>query len=772
MDLLLELGAVSPSPIAITKVGRDIARLPLDPRFARMLVEAKRHGVVREVAAIVAGLSIQDPRERPLEKRAQADTAHKRFADPTSDFLSLLGLWNHLEKKQRELSGSAFRRMCRAEFLNYLRVREWQDLYRQLVRAGKPLGLVPGDAKVDPDGIHRSLLSGLLSRIGLRDKEKRDYLGARQQRFVVFPGSGLAKKTPEAVMAAELVETSRLFARTVAAIDPAWAEPLAGDLAKRTYSEPHWEKKQGSGVAYERVTLFGLPIVVRRRVQLARIDPVEARELFLRNALVEGDWPYEIATQRALRVRPREPCAAARARRGGGADAAPRHPGRRRGGGRVLRPADPARRHRRPSLRDLVEEGAGRDPRPAHDDPGRPARRAGRAGCRAGRRPVPRPLGAGRAADAVALPLRARRRGRRSHRRGAARAARTAAARGLRPAGARAARGTRHGPAQEPAEGDPHATSCRPPTGRGGFSPSCRPRAPTTWPRRSRSRRCSRHPSARPLTLSSSADDFDLERLPAAPADDLRRRRRTRTPDRLVEGPRRAAGPARREVAGDRGAGRRSPAAGGSDRARRAHELGLRRAAPDAGVASRRSDRPRVPRPRRRGQVGRDPGVRHPRGAVRGAPARRPTDCWRSRSRVRSATSRSTSPEPRSCSSRRVRIRRPRRCSTTRCSPSSTTPRAIGRPFARAEFDALRVEVSAGLVEALFDAVSLTARVLGAAREADRGIREASNISLMAPLADARGAARRARASGLHPRHGGRSPAPRPGLPRGRSPTA
>ena len=188
--------------------------------------------------------------------------------------------------------------MCKAEFLNYLRVREWQDLYRQLVRAGKPLGLVPGDAKVDPDGIHRSLLSGLLSRIGLRDKEKRDYLGARQQRFVVFPGSGLAKKTPEAVMAAELVETSRLFARTVAAIDPAWAEPLAGDLAKRTYSEPHWEKKQGSGVAYERVTLFGLPIVVRRRVQLARIDPVEARELFLRNALVEGDWPYEHPRQR------------------------------------------------------------------------------------------------------------------------------------------------------------------------------------------------------------------------------------------------------------------------------------------------------------------------------------------------------------------------------------------------------------------------------------------------------------------------------------------
>jgi ATP-dependent helicase HrpA len=292
LDLLAELGAVDGG--RLTNIGRMLTQLPVDVRFGRMLVEAKRHGVVREVAAIVAGLSIQDPRERPVEKRPQADQQHARFVDPTSDFITLLNLWNHLEKEQKARSSSAFRRMCKAEYLNYLRIREWQDLYRQLLRAAKPLGLVSGNPSTDADAIHRSLLAGLLSRLGMRDREKRDYLGARGQRFMIFPGSALAKKTPEFVMASELVETSRLFARTVAAIDPAWAEKLAGDLAKRSYSEPHWEKKQGSAVAFERVTLFGLPIVARRKVQLGRIDPVEARELFLRHALIEGAWPYAI----------------------------------------------------------------------------------------------------------------------------------------------------------------------------------------------------------------------------------------------------------------------------------------------------------------------------------------------------------------------------------------------------------------------------------------------------------------------------------------------
>jgi len=288
----------------ITEIGRELAQLPLDPRFGRMLVEAVKNGVVREVAVIVAALSIQDVRERPLAKRPQADQAHARFADPTSDFLSFLALWNHLEEQQRSLSSSAFRRLCKSEYLNYLRVREWQDLYRQILRAGP---YKAGAAKVDPDGIHRSLLAGLLSRIGLRDERvkstdkraMREYLGARNTRFAIFPGSALSKKAPPAVMAAELVETSRLFARTVAAIDPAWAEALAGDLVKRSYGEPRWEKKQGSAVADEKVTLYGVPIVPKRRVQLARIDPEQARELFIRHAMVgidghSGDWPFSI----------------------------------------------------------------------------------------------------------------------------------------------------------------------------------------------------------------------------------------------------------------------------------------------------------------------------------------------------------------------------------------------------------------------------------------------------------------------------------------------
>lgn len=310
VDLLTELGAVKQGESAekqlrLTSVGRDLSRLPIDPRFARMVVESKRWSTSREVLVIVAALTIQDSRERPLEKRQHADELHGRFTDPTSDFLSLLGLWNYLEKQQRELSSSAFRRLCKREFLNYLRVREWQDVVRQLRRLAKPLGLTIGEAAVNPDGIHRSLLAGLLSHIGLKDAaaasarkgqrsngpaKKGDYVGARNTRFVIFPGSALAKKQPNAVMSAELVETSRLFARMNAAIDPAWAEQIAGDLCKRSYAEPHWEKKQGSVVAFEKVTLFGVPIVPRRRMQYARIDRALCRELFIRHALVAGEW--------------------------------------------------------------------------------------------------------------------------------------------------------------------------------------------------------------------------------------------------------------------------------------------------------------------------------------------------------------------------------------------------------------------------------------------------------------------------------------------------
>lgn len=324
LDLLTELGALRAATSAtpkLTRIGQQLAKLPIDPRFGRMVIESKTQGVSRDVLAIVAGLTIQDPRERPLERRQQADEQHARFADPTSDFLSLLNLWNYLEKQQRELGSSAFRRLCKNEYLNYLRVREWNDVYRQLRQLAKPLGLSVqdgggrGDATFEPsapnpDGIHRALLSGLLSHIGLKDQAqaakasgprgskeaasarrgKGEYIGARQARFTLFPGSALAKKQPDAVMSAELVETSRLFARTNAAIDPAWAEPLAGDLCKRSYSEPHWSKTQGSVVAYEKVTLYGVPIVPKRRVQFGSIDPHYARELFIRHALVEGEW--------------------------------------------------------------------------------------------------------------------------------------------------------------------------------------------------------------------------------------------------------------------------------------------------------------------------------------------------------------------------------------------------------------------------------------------------------------------------------------------------
>jgi len=311
LDLLAELGAVESNgrrvdpvdegtrgasrPVGprITPIGRQLTQLPVDPRLARMIVESKRHGVTREVLAITAGLTIQDPRERPLEKRAHADQLHARFVDPTSDFLTLLNLWNYLKDREKELSGNQFRRLCRSEYLNFLRIREWADLYRQLSRAAKQVHLTVGDASTNPDGIHKSLLAGLLSQLGIHDRAKRDYQGARQVRFVVFPGSALFKKQPAAIMSAELVETSRLFARMNAAIDPGWAEPIAGDLVKRTYGEPHWEKKQGSAVAYERVTLYGVPIVVNRRVQFARIDAAWARDLFIRSALVEGEWDID-----------------------------------------------------------------------------------------------------------------------------------------------------------------------------------------------------------------------------------------------------------------------------------------------------------------------------------------------------------------------------------------------------------------------------------------------------------------------------------------------
>lgn len=291
VKLLEELGALDDRKL--TPLGRQLAQLPVDPRLARMVIEADKQDCVTEVMVIAAALSIQDPRERPTDKQQQADEKHARFTDKESDFFSYLNLWRYLREKQQELSGNAFRRLCRSEFLNYLRVREWQDIYAQLRQVARTLGLsLSEDREEVAEGqhVHTALLSGLLSHIGLKEGEKREYLGARGAKFAIFPGSALFKKQPRWVMSAELVETSRLWGRVNARIEPEWAEKLAPHLVKHSYSEPHWEKKQGAVMAYEKVTLYGLPIVPRRRVGYARIDPVLCRELFIRHALVEGDW--------------------------------------------------------------------------------------------------------------------------------------------------------------------------------------------------------------------------------------------------------------------------------------------------------------------------------------------------------------------------------------------------------------------------------------------------------------------------------------------------
>ncbi|MEV4944629.1 ATP-dependent RNA helicase HrpA [Streptomyces sp. NPDC053755] len=301
VQLLQELGALNPAEKdpkkRLTQQGRKLSQLPVDPRLARMVLEADKNGCVREVMVIAAALSIQDPRERPAEKQAQADQQHARFKDETSDFLSYLNLWRYIREQQKERGSSSFRRMCKQEYLNFLRIREWQDIYAQLRTVAKQMGLhveePAADAGVPEQAVHTSLLAGLLSHIGLKDvKEgaKNEYLGARSAKFAIFPGSALFKKPPRFVMSAELVETSRLWARVNARIEPEWIEPLAQHLVKRTYSEPHWEKDQAAVMAIEKVTLYGVPIVTDRKVNYGRIDPEASRDLFIRNALVEGDW--------------------------------------------------------------------------------------------------------------------------------------------------------------------------------------------------------------------------------------------------------------------------------------------------------------------------------------------------------------------------------------------------------------------------------------------------------------------------------------------------
>jgi ATP-dependent helicase HrpA len=303
--LLHELSAVDKSN-RITEAGRRLARLPLDPRIGRMLLAAECEQSLHEVLIIASALTIQDPRERPLEAQQAADEKHRRFADEKSDFIAYLNLWDYYHEQARHISNNKLRKLCRDEFLAYLRMREWHDLHGQLLAQVRELGMKPNVHPAEYDAIHRALLTGLLGNIAQRDEREQkggaekggkkrrkplvEYLGARNIKLAIFPGSSQAKKPPKWIMAAELVETSRLFARNVAAIDPAWLEPLARHLVKRSYLEPHWEKRAAQVAAFEQVTLYGLLIVPRRKVNYGPIDPQLSRELFIRHALVQGEY--------------------------------------------------------------------------------------------------------------------------------------------------------------------------------------------------------------------------------------------------------------------------------------------------------------------------------------------------------------------------------------------------------------------------------------------------------------------------------------------------
>jgi len=296
VKLLEELGAFetvqtkSGEKRRLTTIGRQLAQLPVDPRLAKMLLSAVDFGSVYEVMIIVSALSIQDPRERPTDKQQASNEKHRRFADKKSDFLAFLNLWHYVQEQQKELTKNQFRRQCQKDFLNYLRIREWQDIYQQIRLAVREMGLPINSEKAEYQQIHTALLSGLLSHIGLKEAEKQQYLGARNAHFAIFPNSVLFKKQPKWVMAAELVETSKLWGRMVAEIEPEWIEPLAEHLTKKSYSEPRWSKSRGAVIADEKVSLYGVPIVAARPVNYGAIDPIVSREIFIQSALVEGDW--------------------------------------------------------------------------------------------------------------------------------------------------------------------------------------------------------------------------------------------------------------------------------------------------------------------------------------------------------------------------------------------------------------------------------------------------------------------------------------------------
>ena len=329
VNLLRELGALTERPrqprkgrgnsATLTAIGRAMAAFPVDPRLARMIIEGGRRNCAKEMMVLAAALTIQDPRERPADVRAEADAMHARFVDDTSDFSSFLLLWEYINEQQAALSSSQLRKMCHREYINYLRIREWQDLFAQLREMGRTANIHASggrdiNASAHEIDIHKSLLSGLLSHVGVKEEREKDskgrnrgpreYLGARGTKFAIFPGSGLFKKSPDWVLSAELVETSRLWARTNASIDPQWIEEIGKHLISVQYSEPHWSLSSGAAVAYAKGTLFGLTIYADRPVQYARVDAAAARELFIQSALVEGQWhtqhKFYLRNQRAL----------------------------------------------------------------------------------------------------------------------------------------------------------------------------------------------------------------------------------------------------------------------------------------------------------------------------------------------------------------------------------------------------------------------------------------------------------------------------------------
>ncbi|WP_349974646.1 ATP-dependent RNA helicase HrpA [Pseudomonas sp. WHRI 8519] len=286
-NLLQELSAVNREN-QLTPLGRQLARLPIDPRLGRMLLEGARQGSLQEVLIVTSALSVQDPRERPPERQQAADQAHAQWKDVDSDFAALVNLWRGFEEQRQALTANPLRNWCRKHFLNYLRLREWRDAHRQLSLICRDLQLTVNKEPSDYQKMHKAILSGLLSQIGHKT-EDGDYQGARQRRFWVHPSSGIGRKRPQWVMAAELVETTKLYARMVAKIEPDWIEPLATHLVKKNHFEPHWEKKRGQVVAYEQITLYGLILVGRRPVHYGPIDPVTSRELFIREGLVGGE---------------------------------------------------------------------------------------------------------------------------------------------------------------------------------------------------------------------------------------------------------------------------------------------------------------------------------------------------------------------------------------------------------------------------------------------------------------------------------------------------